>query len=90
MGWRYGAKKRVLAFGAAVGLVRCPPEGFPGGMGPCCSSRVSRALRTRWLHSGVAALRHLDAAASEAHHQTAGYACRHEAVLDLRTCESAP
>ena len=34
-------------------------------MGPCCSSRVSRALRNRWPHSGVAARRHLDPAAPE-------------------------
>ena len=78
MAWHLGAKTRVLALGAAVGLRLCPPEGFPDGLGPCCSSRVSHALRTIWLHSGVAASRHLDPAAPEAQHQRAGHAilCR--------------
>ena len=47
MASRLGAKTTVFALGAAVGLCLCPLEGFPDGMGPCCLSRVSRALRTR-------------------------------------------
>ena len=88
--WRLGAKTRVPALGAAVGLCLCPSKGLPAGMDPYCSSGVPRALHSGWLHSGAATSKHLDPAASETQHQTAGHAvlcrvrCRDEAVLDLR------
>ena len=76
--WRLGPKTRVLALGAAVGLCLCPSKGLLAGMDPYCSSGVPRALHSGWLHSGAAASRHRDPAASQAQHQTAGHAilCR--------------
>ena len=34
--WRLGAKTRVLALGAAVGLRLCPSKGVPAGVDPYC------------------------------------------------------
>ena len=51
MAWRLGAKTRVLAWGAAVGLCLCPSKGFPAGMDPYSSTGVPRALHPGWLHS---------------------------------------
>ena len=78
MAWRLGAKTRVPALGAVVGLCLCPSKGLSAGMDPYCSSGVPRALHPGWLHSGATASRHRDPAASEAQHQTAGHAilCR--------------
>ena len=55
-----------------------PRKGLPAGMDPYCSPGVPRALHSGWLHSGAAASRHRDPAASEAQQQTAGHAvlCR--------------
>ena len=44
MAWRLGAKTRVFALGAAVGLCLCPSTGFPVGMDPYCSSGAPRVL----------------------------------------------
>ena len=69
-----------------MGLCLCPSKGILVGMDPYCSSGVPRALHSGWLHSGAAASRHRDPAASEAQHPTARHAilCRVRVVLDLR------
>ena len=76
--WRLGARTRVLALGAAVGLHLHPQEGIPAGVGPCYSSRLLRSFHSWRPHIGASACRHLDPAAPEAHHQRAGHAvhCR--------------
>ena len=85
-----GTKTRVLALGAAVGLCLCPPEGFPDGMGPCCSSGAPRALRpgdyTAELQPADISiqqpLKHSNK--QQAMQFFAESVCRDEAVLDLR------
>ena len=88
MAWRLGAKTRVPALGAAVGLCLCPSKGLLAGMDPYCSSGVPRALHPGWPHSGATAGRHRDPAASQAHSIKqqamqffAESVCRNEAVL---------
>ena len=74
MACRLGAKTRILALGAAVGLCLCPSKGLPAGMDPYWSSGVPRALHSGWLHSEAATCGHLNPGASEAQHQKAGHA----------------
>ena len=89
LAWRLGAKTRIPALGASVGLCLCPSKGFPAGMDPYCSSGVPRDLHSGWLHCGAAARRHLDPAAPETQHRRAGHAvfCR---VRVPGRCASAP
>ena len=86
MAWRLGAKTRVLALGAAVGLCLCPSNGLPAGMDPYCSSGVPRALHSGWLQPADIAIQQplKHSIKQQAMQFFAESVCRDEAVLDLR------